>query len=379
MNSIYLDYASTTPVHPDVLQKMLPFFSQHFGNSTSSTHQHGWYANGAIKKARNQIASAINCEDSEIVFTSGATESINQALRGIFNLYKTKGNHIVVPKTEHKAVLDTVKALEKKGAEVSYLEVDKNGIVTEDDFKNALKPNTVFAAVMWVNNETGVMQNVERFAELAYNNNTPFFCDATQAVGKVEINMSKNQIGAMCLSAHKFGGPKGVGALFIRRKKPRITLEPLITGGGQEKGLRAGTLNTPSIVGMGEAIEIACKNITYNNQKLEETRNNLKEFFLKHGAIFNEHKDGSNHILNITLPEVPANNLIKNTRNLSYSLGSACTSDNLDPSHVLTAMGLSKSLCYSSFRLSFSANTTEQEVAITKATFETAINALQKH
>lgn len=378
MDPIYLDYASTTPVHPDALQQMLPFFSQHFGNASSATHQHGWYANGAVKKARSQVAKAINCENSEIIFTSGATEGINQALRGIFKLYKTKGNHIVVPKTEHKAVLDTVTELQKLGAEVTYLDVDENGLVSDNDFKNALKPTTVLAAVMWVNNETGTQQNVAYFAKLAFENNTPFFCDATQAVGKLPIDLQNNHIGVMCLSAHKFGGPKGVGALFIRRKKPRITLEALLTGGGQEKGLRAGTLNTPAIVGMGEAIEIATANTTQTHSKLAAIRTELKTFFLQYNAIINEHHNGCPHILNVTLPKIPANNLIKHTRNLSYALGSACTSENMDPSHVLTAMGRSKQLCYESFRLSFSANITSNELQTIKATFTKAISSLQK-
>ncbi len=375
IKSIYLDYASSTPVSEKVLEKMLPFFTHHFGNSSSATHQHGWYANGAIKRARKQVAKAINCEESEIIFTSGATEGINQAIRAIYQLYHKKGNHIVVSKTEHKAVLDTVRDLEKKGAEVTYLDVNSEGLINSSDFVNSLKSTTVLVAIMWVNNETGVIQNVKELSEKAYEKNIPFLCDGTQAIGKLHIDMQDNKIGVFPISAHKFNGPKGVGALYIRRKNPRITIAPLITGGGQENKLRAGTLNTPGIVGLGEAIELAINELDENAKRLEIIKNELKDFFFSYNAKFNESKKyTSNHILNITLPGIKANNLIKKTRYLSYSLGSACTSENLNPSEVLTAMGISKENCFCSFRLSFSAEITKAEVERVKNIFADSLN-----
>ncbi len=373
--NIYLDYAASTPVSEKVLEKMLPFFRNHFGNSSSATHQHGWYANGAIKRARKQVARAINCEESEIIFTSGATEGINQAIRAIYQLYHKKGNHIVVSKTEHKAVLDTILELKKKGAEVTYLDVNSEGLINPSDFSKALKSTTVLASVMWINNETGVIQNVNELSEKAYEKNIPFLCDGTQAIGKVPVNMQENKIGVLPISAHKFYGPKGIGALYIRRKKPRITIGPLITGGGQENKLRAGTLNTPGIVGLGEAIELATNELEENTQRLKFIKKEFKDFFLNYNAIFNESKEyTSDHILNITLPGIKSNNLIKETRHLSYSLGSACTSETLDPSTVLTAMGVSKENCFCSFRLSFSPDITDTEINQAKNIFTGSLN-----
>ena len=373
--NIYLDYAASTPVSEKVLEKMLPFFTDHFGNSSSATHQHGWYANGAIKRARKQVAKAINCEESEIIFTSGATEGINQAIRAIYQLYHKKGNHIVVSKTEHKAVLDTVIDLKKKGADVTCLDVNSEGLINPSDLVNALKETTVLVAIMWVNNETGVVQNVKELSEIAYEKNIPFLCDGTQAIGKLPVNMQNNKIGVLPISAHKFHGPKGVGALYIRRKKPRITIAPLITGGGQENKLRAGTLNTPGIVGLGEAIELAINKLEENTKRLKVIKKEFKDFFLTYNATFNESKKyTSDHILNITLPGIKANNLIKKTRHLSYSLGSACTSETLDPSAVLTAMGITKENCFCSFRLSFSAEITNAEIKQVKEIFTDSLN-----
>ena len=373
--NIYLDYAATTPVSAKVLEKMLPFFTNHFGNSSSATHQHGWYANGAIKRARKQVAKAINCEESEIIFTSGATEGINQAIRAIYQLYHKKGNHIIISKTEHKAVIDTVVELEKKGAEVTYLDVNSEGLINSSDYEKAIKDTTVLIAIMWINNETGVIQNVKELSEKSFEKNIPFLCDGTQAIGKIPINMQDNKIGVLPISAHKFYGPKGVGALYIRRKKPRITISPLITGGGQENKLRAGTLNTPGIVGLGEAIELAIDELENNTKRLKIIKEEFKKFFKQYNAIFNESKNNtSDHILNVTIPGIKANNLIKKTRNLSYSLGSACTSETLDPSSVLTAMGVSKENCFCSFRISFSSEITNDEIEQIKEVFTNSLN-----
>lgn len=376
IDSVYLDYASTTPVHPEVLDAILPFFTQHFGNSSSGTHQHGWYASGAVKKARQQVAQSINCEESEIVFTSGATESINLAIKGVYKLYQQKGNHIIVSKTEHKAVLDTVEHLEKEGASVTYLNTDKNGMVSEEDLMAAIQPTTILIAVMWVNNETGVIQNVKTLSDIAFQNNIPFLSDGTQALGKVPINMSENSIGIMPISGHKIFGPKGVGALFVRRKKPRIALEALIHGGGQEKHLRAGTLNVPGIVGLGKAAEIATSSIENNQKVIDKTKNSFIEFFKEYNAIINGGNQTSSHILNVQIPGLKADQLVKIARKISFSLGSACTSETLDPSHVLTAMGLTKAQCFSSFRLSFSAEITLEEIEFAKEIFRNAFNQL---
>lgn len=351
---IYLDHAATTPLDSEVLEEMLPFFTENFGNSGSSTHQHGWYANGAVKRARKQISESINCEESEIIFTSGATESINISIKGIYETYASKGNHIIVSKTEHKAVLDTVKYLETKGAQVTYLDVDENGIVDQEELKNSITDGTILISIMWVNNETGVIQNVKELSTIAFQNNIPFLCDGTQAIGKIKVDMNDNHIGLMPISGHKVFGPKGVGALFIRRKKPRISIQPIIHGGNQEKGLRAGTLNTPGIVGLGAAVLKITNNLDQNRAHTEAQKQKMIEFFKTYEVVVNGNARTTSTILNIRIPGVNAAQLIKKTRNVSYSLGSACNSESLKPSHVLIAMGLDKPNCESSFRLSFS-------------------------
>ena len=359
---IYLDYASTTPVDKDVVEEMVPFFTENFGNAGSATHQFGWFANGAIKRARKQIAKSINCEESEIIFTSGATESINIAIQGVFNLYASKGNHIIISKTEHKAVIDTVNFLKKKGARVTYLDVDSNGLINLEELKNSICNETILIAVMWVNNETGVIQDTVEVSNIAYQNKIPFLCDGVQALGKLSINMTENHIGLMPLSSHKIFGPKGVGALFIRRKNPRIALEPLIHGGGQEKGFRSGTVNVPGIVGFGVAAEKVKTQIIENQKRIKIIKFKFIDFFSQYEAIINGKTKSCNNILNIRIPNLKASELIKKTRNIGYSLGSACNSDDLSPSHVLVAMGLSVSECESSFRLSFSHHTTDEEI-----------------
>jgi len=284
---IYLDYAATTPVDPDALAEMLPFFTQNFGNAGSATHQHGWYANGAVKRARKQISESINCEETEIVFTSGATESINLAMKGVYELYSTKGEHIIISKTEHKAVLDTAEYLQKKGAKITYLDVDDNGVIDPQDLKNAITDRTVLIAIMWVNNETGTIQDVKELSAIAYQNNVPFLCDGTQALGKLKIDMTDNHIGLMPISSHKVFGPKGVGALFIRRKKPRISLEALVHGGGQERGFRAGTLNVPGIVGFGVAALTQANNLNSKQARIKDIKSQFLNFFKQYDVIVN--------------------------------------------------------------------------------------------
>jgi len=370
---IYLDYAATTPVDVDVLEKMLPFFSQNFGNAGSATHQHGWYANGAVKRARKQISESINCEETEIIFTSGATESINLAMKGVYNLYSTKGEHIIISKTEHTAVLDTAAYLQEKGAKITYLDVDENGIIDSEDLKNAITERTILIAVMWVNNETGVVQDCKKISEIAYQNNIPFLCDATQALGKLKIDLTDNHIGLMPISSHKIFGPKGVGALYVRRKKPRISLESLVHGGGQERGLRAGTLNVPGIVGFGVATLKKTNDLDSKKIRIKDIKSQFLIFFKQYNVIVNGNQQSSDYILNIRIPGLKASQLIKKTRNISYSLGSACNADSLNPSHVLIAMGLTKEECEASFRLSFSAAITDQEIKAACAIFKQSL------
>jgi len=372
---IYLDYAATTPVDPDALAEMLPFFTQNFGNAGSATHQHGWYANGAVKRARKQISESINCEETEIVFTSGATESINLAMKGVYELYSTKGEHIIISKTEHKAVLDTAEYLQKKGAKITYLDVDDNGVIDPQDLKNAITDRTVLIAIMWVNNETGTIQDVKELSAIAYQNNVPFLCDGTQALGKLKIDMTDNHIGLMPISSHKVFGPKGVGALFIRRKKPRISLEALVHGGGQERGFRAGTLNVPGIVGFGVAALTQANNLNSKQARIKDIKSQFLNFFKQYDVIVNGNQNSSNHILNIRIPDLKASQLLKKTRNVSYSLGSACNSENLNPSHVLLAIGLSKEECAASFRLSFSDLISDDEIKTACAIFKQSLSA----
>lgn len=372
---IYLDYAATTPVDPDALAEMLPFFTQNFGNAGSATHQHGWYANGAVKRARKQISESINCEETEIVFTSGATESINLAMKGVYELYSTKGEHIIISKTEHKAVLDTAEYLQKKGAKITYLDVDDNGVIDPQDLKNAITDRTVLIAIMWVNNETGTIQDVKELSAIAYQNNVPFLCDGTQALGKLKIDMTDNHIGLMPISSHKVFGPKGVGALFIRRKKPRISLEALVHGGGQERGFRAGTLNVPGIVGFGVTALTQANNLNSKQARIKDIKSQFLNFFKQYDVIVNGNQNSSNHILNIRIPDLKASQLLKKTRNVSYSLGSACNSENLNPSHVLLAMGLSKEECAASFRLSFSDLISDDEIKTACAIFKQSLSA----
>ncbi|MDB5226150.1 MAG: cysteine desulfurase IscS [Bacteroidota bacterium] len=358
---IYLDYNATTPVDEKVLQEMLPYFSVKFGNAASSTHLYGAAAKTAVEAARAEIAKTVKSEEQEIIFTSGATEAINLAIKGIYDLYHSKGNHIVTVSTEHKAVLDTCKFLEKKGAQVTYLAVDENGKIDLSELEHAISDKTILVSVIYANNETGVIQDIKEIAKIVHAKNSIFFCDATQAIGKIHVDVNTDRIDVMCMSAHKLYGPKGVGALYIRRKDPRVSLQPLIHGGGHERGLRSGTLNVPGIVGFGKACEI----ISFNNdvQNLRDHfENALNEKFS--GAI---HINGKNAIRlpntsNITFP-FKAVDFIRHTKNqLAVATGSACTSAENSPSHVLTAMGLSKEEAERSVRFSFGKYSTQEEV-----------------
>ena len=376
---VYLDYNATTPVDRRVLETMLPYFSEKFGNASSRAHSFGWIAEDAVQTARQQVANLINCLDQEIVFTSGATEAINLALKGVWDNYQIKGKHIITAKTEHKAVLDTCSALEKKGAEITYLDVDREGIIDLDGLKKALNAQTILVAIMYANNETGVLQPISEIANLVHANNSILFCDATQAVGKINIDVQDEHIDMMCLSAHKFYGPKGVGALFVRRKDPRVSLFPQIDGGGHERGLRSGTLNVTGIVGLGKASEVAKLEMWENAAKISGLRTGLEQLLCELPDVFinGSTKNRLYTTTNICFQGVRSEELIKRIPNIAVALGSACTSAIAEPSHVLKAMGLSNEDSYSSIRFSLGKDTTESEIKETIEQFTAIVKEIR--
>lgn len=374
---VYLDYNASTPVDKRVLEVMLPYFSEKFGNASSRTHAFGWLANDAVEKARGQVAGLINCLGQEITFTSGATEAINLAIKGVWENYQLKGKHIITVKTEHKAVLDTCGALEKKGAEITYLSVDREGLIDLEELKAALKPQTILVALMYVNNETGVIQPVHKIAGLVHANNSIFMCDATQAIGKINIDVEEEHIDLMCLSAHKFYGPKGAGALYARRKDPRVSVYPQMDGGGHERGIRSGTLNVPGIVGLGEACEIAKKEMWDDAARISKLRTKLEQFLCELPAVFinGSTKNRLYTTTNICFHGIRSESLIGKIPDLAVAMGSACTSAVAMPSHVLKAMGLSDEDSYGSIRFSLGKYTTEAEV---NQAIESLVNAVKQ-
>jgi cysteine desulfurase len=362
---IYLDYNATTPVDKRVLEAMLPYFTEKFGNSASRTHAFGWIAEDAITTARQQVADLIHCIEQEVIFTSGATEAINLAIKGVWENYRVKGNHIITVATEHKAVLDTCKTLEKKGAKITYLPVDREGLLDLDILRKALTPQTILVSVMYVNNETGVIQPISKIAEIVHTNNSIFMCDATQAVGKININVMEDHIDLMCLSAHKFYGPKGVGALYVRRKDPRVSLVPLFDGGGHERGVRSGTLNVTGIVGLGKACEIAAQEMWDDAARISRLRTRLEQQLcdnMEDVYINGSTKNRLFNTTNIAFLKIRSESLINRIPGIAVAMGSACTSAIAEPSHVLKAMGLSDSASYSSIRFSLGKYTTAEEI-----------------
>lgn len=361
---VYLDYNATTPVDKRVLEAMLPYFTEKFGNASSRTHGFGWIADDAVTTARKNVADLINCIEQELVFTSGATEAINLAIKGVWENYKIKGNHIITVATEHKAVLDTCHALEKNGAKITYLPVNREGLIDLDDLRKALTPQTILVCVMYANNETGVIQPIQKIAESVHANNSIFMVDATQAVGKININVMDEHIDLMCLSAHKFYGPKGVGALYVRRKDPRVTLFPMMDGGGHERGLRSGTLNVTGIVGLGKACEIAKLEMWDDAARISRLRTKLEQHLcdLEDVYINGSTKNRLFNTTNIAFFKIRSESLINKIPNIAVSMGSACTSAIAQPSHVLKAMGLTDSESYSSIRFSLGKYTTVEEI-----------------
>lgn len=360
---VFLDFNSTTPVDPRVLETMLPYFSQHFGNAASRTHAYGWVAAQAVDDARLQVAEFLNCEAQEIIFTSGATESINLAIKGVFEAYTSKGKHIIATRTEHKAVLDTCSALEEKGAEISFLEVDREGLVDPDELKKIIRPDTILVAVMLANNETGVIQPVQMLSEIAHANGSIFFSDTTQAAGKIMLDVQELGIDLCCVSAHKIYGPKGAGALFVRRKNPRVSLIPQMDGGGHERGLRSGTLNVAGIAGLGKAVAIAAAERWDEMQKLSIWRTKMEQKIQEAGDVFinGTIRDRLPNTTSLSIAGIKADKLITRLSGFAISTGSACSSAIPEPSHVLRAMGISEELAYGSIRISLGRTTTEAE------------------
>ncbi|MBC7902676.1 MAG: cysteine desulfurase [Gemmatimonadaceae bacterium] len=359
---VYMDYNATTPCDPAVVAAMLPYFSQHFGNAASHNHSYGWEAGEAVKIAREQLADLIGAEPNEIIFTSGATEAINLALKGVFEKYARKGAHIITAPTEHMAVLDTCSWLEKRGAEITVLPVDHHGMIDLQVLEASIRTDTILICLMLANNETGVIFPVRQISEIARKHRIVFFTDATQAVGKIAVDVQEDGIDIMCCSSHKIYGPKGVGALYVRRKDPRVTLAAQMQGGGHEKGLRSGTLNVPGIVGMGKAAEICLGSQNEEGKRLSGLRDMLeREMLAIPGAVIN----GAGQP---RLPQVANicfdghSGVLGITGKIALSSGSACTSALPAPSHVLKAMGLSDEAAASSLRFSLGRFTTEEEV-----------------
>jgi cysteine desulfurase len=360
---VYLDYSATTPVDPRVAEKMIPYLTEFFGNAASRSHAFGWKAEEAVEEARGHVAALINADPKEIVWTSGATEGNNLAIKGAANFYKTKGKHIITQKTEHKAVLDTVRELERQGFEATVLEVQQNGLVDIEQFKAAIRPDTILASIMMVNNEIGVIQPVEQIAEICRAKGIIFHCDAVQGAGRVEIDLQKFKADLLTITAHKFYGPKGIGALYIRRK-PRVRIEAQIHGGGHERGFRSGTLATHQIVGFGEAARLAKLEMAEENRRIGALRDRLwdKVKDMEEVYVNGDLERRIPHNLNVSFNFVEGESLIMAVKDIAVSSGSACTSASLEPSYVLRALGRSDELAHSSVRITLGRFTTEEEV-----------------
>ena len=374
---IYLDNNATTPCDPRVVDAMLPFFTQNYGNAASRSHPFGWIAEEAVDYAREQVAKLINADPKEIIFTSGATEGDNLAIKGVFEMYASKGNHVITATTEHKAVLDTCKHIEKLGGEVTYLEVEADGLIDMAKLEAAIRPNTVLITIMYGNNEIGVVQPIREISALAKKNGILFFTDATQAVGKIPVDVIADGIDLLTFSAHKMYGPKGIGALYVRRKNPRVKVTAQMDGGGHERGMRSGTLNVPGIVGFGKACELCRlemeKDIAHTSRlrdKLETALMALEEAYINGNTA---HR--LPHTTNISFKYVEGEGLMMGfNKNIALSSGSACTSASLEPSYVLKALGLGDDLAHSSLRFGLSRFTTEEQVDFTiKAVSETVL------
>ncbi len=375
---IYMDYSATNPCDPRVVDAMIPWLSEHFGNPASRSHAWGWEAEAAVEKARDQIAALIGADPREIVWTSGATESNNLALKGAAGFYKTKGKHLITVKTEHKAVLDTMRELERQGFGVTYLDVQEDGLVNLDVFKAAIRPDTIVASVMYVNNEIGVIQDVVALGNICREKGVIFHVDAAQATGRVDFDISKMPIDLMSLTSHKTYGPKGIGALYVRRK-PRIRLEAQMHGGGHERGMRSGTLPTHQCVGMGEAYRIAKEEMHEENKKISALQKRLMDGLGSIEQVFiNGHATQRvPHNINMSFNYVEGESLIMGIKGLAVSSGSACTSASLEPSYVLRALGRSDELAHSSLRMTIGRWTTEAEIDFAISTIKENVAKLR--
>ncbi|MBC8083800.1 MAG: IscS subfamily cysteine desulfurase [Hymenobacter sp.] len=361
---IYLDNNATTPLDPRVLEAMMPYLTEVFGNAASRNHPFGWAAEEAVDYARDQIAALINCDPKEIIFTSGATESDNLGIKGVFEMYSQKGNHIITATTEHKAVLDTCKHLEKLGGRVTYLSVNSEGLISLEELEAAMTPQTILVTIMYGNNETGTIQPLREIAAIAHKHGALFMTDGTQAVGKIPVDVLADGIDLLAFTAHKMYGPKGVGALYVRRKNPRVKVTAQMDGGGHERGMRSGTLNVPGIVGLGKACELARLEMAADTERLSKMRDRLETELL---TLEESYVNGSRehrlpHVANISFTYVEGEGLMMGIKDLAVSSGSACTSASLEPSYVLKALGLSDDLAHSSLRFGLSRFTTDEQI-----------------
>ncbi|MBA4707471.1 IscS subfamily cysteine desulfurase [Aquitalea sp. FJL05] len=376
---IYLDYSATTPVDPRVAAKMIPYLTEQFGNPASRSHSFGWTAEEAVENARAEVAKLLNADPKEIVWTSGATESDNLAIKGAAQFYKSRGKHIITVKTEHKAVLDTCRELERQGFEVTYLGVQENGLIDIEEFKAAIRPDTILVSVMYVNNEIGVIQDIPQIGEICREKGIIFHVDATQAPGKVKMDMNVLKVDLMSLSAHKAYGPKGIGALYVRRK-PRVRLEAQMHGGGHERGFRSGTLPTHQIVGMGEAFRLAREEMDSESERIRMLRdrlwNGIKD--MEEVYINGDIDQRVPHNLNVSFNFVEGESLIMAIKDLAVSSGSACTSASLEPSYVLRALGRNDEMAHSSIRFTLGRFTTEEEIDFAIALLKDKIGKLRE-
>jgi len=376
---IYIDYAATTPVDQRVVDAMIPWLHEHFGNPASRSHAWGWEAEAAVEKARGQVAQLINADQREIVWTSGATESINLALKGAAQFYKTRGKHLVTVKTEHKAVLDTMRELERQGFEVTYLDVQEDGLVDIEKFKAALRPDTILVSAMYVNNEIGVIQDIPAMGTICRERGIIFHVDAAQATGKVAIDISKLPVDLMSLASHKTYGPKGIGALYVRRK-PRVRIEAQMHGGGHERGMRSGTLATHQIVGMGEAYRIAREEMCVESERIRMLQKRLIDGLSDIEQVFlNGHPEKRvPHNVNMSFNFVEGESLIMGIKGVAVSSGSACTSASLEPSYVLRALGRSDELAHSSLRMTIGRFTTVEDIDYVVGTLKDRVAKLRE-
>ena len=376
---IYMDYSATTPIDPRVADKMIPYLREQFGNPASRSHMYGWAAEKAVEDARANVAALVNADPREIIWTSGATESNNLALKGAAHFYKTKGKHIITVKTEHKAVLDTVRELEREGFEATYLQPQDNGLITIQQLADAIRPDTILVSVMLVNNEIGVIQPIDEIGELCRSKGIIFHSDAAQATGKVKIDLEKTKVDLMSFSAHKTYGPKGVGALYVRRK-PRVRIEAQMHGGGHERGLRSGTLATHQIVGMGEAFRIAREEMDSELARIRGLRDRLAKGLMEMEEVYvnGDMAHRVPHNLNVSFNYVEGESLIMAIKDLAVSSGSACTSASLEPSYVLRALGRSDELAHSSIRFTIGRFTTEEEVDFTIGLIKEKVSKLRE-